>query len=124
MLAFGAVRRAVKLVVVFAMLALMPLRGIAALTLGLCAAGDPETFMHALATHDHGSHQHEQAPDSDSGVNPDCSTCAEHCSSASVVVPAAARAPSAGAGAERVALPQRFATGHVPDHLDPPPVAL
>jgi hypothetical protein len=124
MLGSGAVRRAVKLAVVIAMLALVPLRGIAALTVGLCAVGDQETLIQALATHDHGSHQHEQAPDSGSDLNVDCSVCAEHCSSASVVVLAPALAPWAGAGSERVALPERFATGHVPDHLDPPPVAL
>lgn len=106
------------------MLALVPLRGIAALTVGLCAAGDQETVIQALATHEHGSHQHEKAPDSGSGVDVDCSACAEHCSSAAVVLPAAAPAPSARAASERVALPERFAAGHVPEHLDPPPLAL
>jgi NAD-dependent dihydropyrimidine dehydrogenase PreA subunit len=106
------------------MLALVPLRGIAAVTVGLCAAGKQENLFQALATHDHGSHQHQQAPGSDPDPKVDCNACAEHCSSAAVVVPAVALAPSSAAGSDRVALPQCFAAGHVPEHLDPPPLAL
>lgn len=114
--------RVVKIVAIAMLLAVMPLRGLAAATVGFCALGHQETGQ-ASAAHDHGSgHEHGQTPQP--ATQPDCNICAEHCTSGSFVVPASAdsllvpgmTAPAVGG--------ETFAAGFVPDHLDPPPLAL
>ena len=94
-----------KFLIVAALLALLPLRGLAAATVGFCAAG-----------------HHDAAQDSD--TKPYCSVCAEHCTGASLVVPSATPALPTLTGLDRLAPADRFAAGHVPDHLDRPPLAL
>jgi len=112
------VSRNFKTVVVLLIVALMPLRALATVTIGFCAL------------HHHGSasmdfwhdHDHDGTPHGD-GSHDQCDSCVEHCASASVV--AAADLPSPPpAGAHRIAMPERFASGFVPDPLDPPPLAL
>jgi hypothetical protein len=119
------VKRALKFLLVCTMLALVPLRGIAAVTVGACAAGEHETLVQAAADHDHGDHGHGAAPDmQDEGNKADCGACAEHCAGASFVAQATSNALSNMAGAERALPGELFAAGHVPEHLDPPPLAL
>ena len=114
------VSRTVKLVAVVLLLAIMPLRGLAAVTVGFCAMGHHEAP--AQSHGQHGGHHHE-APAEPQG-KADCSICVEHCSSASFAVPAPADVLLARDGARRIALDEAFAAGFVPDHLDPPPLAL
>lgn len=124
MIAFGPVKSALKLLLISAMLALIPLRGLAALTVGICAAGNQE-WNQAQVVHDHGSHERGAAPESnDDQKNADCSNCAEHCAGASFVPQATLTALPDGSGGDRVPPGERFAAGHVPEHLDPPPLAL
>lgn len=115
-------RRAATLFVLLALLALLPLRGLAAVTIGFCAVAHAGATVQAQADHDHAVHPHGgETPDSD--LNADCNACAEHCTSASVLL--ALPATLAGTfGAERVVMAEYFAAGHVPEHLDPPPLAL
>lgn len=118
-------KRVLKLLLICTMLALIPLRGLAAMTVGACAAGEHETLVQAAADHDHGDHGHGAAPDmQDEGNKADCGACAEHCAGASFVAQATANALSNMAGAERALPGELFAAGHVPEHLDPPPLAL
>jgi hypothetical protein len=118
-------KRALKLLLMCTMLALIPLRGIAAVTVGACAAGEQETLVQAAADQDHGDHGHGVAPGmQDEGNKVDCGACAEHCAGASFVAQAV-RGPAAHIGDAERALPgKRFAAAHVPEHLDPPPLVL
>ena len=105
--------RKFKTALLLLLVALMPLRALATVTVGFCAM------------HHHGSagvdHHGEGAPH---GAGSDqCDSCVEHCASASVVVAADLPSPPA-AGAHRIVTPERFGAGFVPDPLDPPPLAL
>jgi hypothetical protein len=120
------VKRRLKFLVVLIVIALIPLRAVAAITVGLCAVANQDTAAQVQADHDHGAshHHHGQAPEPRSDGKPDCSVCAEHCTSGSFVVPSASLSLPAVAGPDRVQVGHRLATGFVPEHLDPPPLAL
>jgi hypothetical protein len=95
------------------MLVLLPLRTLAASTAGLCNFEPNESLAHNDGTHDHGSaHQHHGPADG------------EHCGSASFAAPAMPLPVAGQAPSERIAGSDGFAAGFVPDHLDPPPLAL
>jgi len=106
---------------VLALLALVPLRALASVTIGFCAATHPGAAQ-AQVDHDHAAHAHGEAPDPE--PNADCNSCVEHCTSASVLLPALPATLAGTFGTERAVLPAYFAAGHVPEHLDPPPLAL
>ena len=116
----AAVRRNATFLIVIALLALMPLRALAAVTVGFCAVTHPGG-AHAQVDHDHAAHPHGEATDSDR--NADCNACAEHCTSASALLPTLPTLATLF-GVERVLVPGHFAAAHVPEHLDPPPLAL
>jgi len=116
------VKRTATFLVVLALLALLPLRALAAVTIGFCAVAHPGATVQAQAAHDHAAHPHGEAPDS--GLNADCNACAEHCTSASVLLPALPATLAGAFSAERVVLAEYFDAGHVPEQLDPPPLAL
>ena len=102
------------------LLVIVPLRGLAAVTVGFCAMGHHEAPAQA-----HGQHggQHHEAPADPQG-KAGCGVCVEHCSSASFAVPAPLDTLLSIERSGRIALGERFAAGFVPDHLDPPPLAL
>jgi hypothetical protein len=120
------VPRTIKTIAILLLLAVMPLRALAAVTVGFCAMGQHEAPVQVATgeTHDHGGHDgghgHEPQPDS----APDCNACVEHCSSASFAVPAPLETLVSVQRSGRIVLGERFAAGFVPDHLDPPPLAL
>jgi hypothetical protein len=109
--------------VVLTLLALLPLRALAAVTIGFCALSDQNAHVHA--DHAHGlSHHSGSSPESQTDANPDCNVCAEHCTSASFAVPDVDTALSVDTGSDRIAHGERLAAGFVPEHLDPPPLGL
>src|SRR5690349_6985167 len=108
------VNRKFKTALLLLLVALMPLRALATVTIGSCSM------------HHHGSASMDHANDGtmhgDSNNDP-CDSCVEHCASASVV--AAAKPPSPPpASALRIITPERSAAGYVSEPLDPPPLAL
>jgi hypothetical protein len=118
------VTRNFKLVVVVVMLLVVPLRAMAAVTVGTCAFGkQPVSHSHA---HDAGdsSHHHEQTPKPQGHGSHDCNACAEHCASASFAVAATAVELPTMVGSDRILLGEPFAAGFIPEHLDPPPLAV
>ena len=117
----SAVRKAATFFIVIALLALVPLRALASVTIGFCAITHP-VVAQAQVDHDHAVHPHGEAPESD--LNADCNACAEHCTSASVLLPTLPATLAGTFGTERAVLSAYFAAGHVPEHLDPPPLAL
>lgn len=110
--------RTTKALVIVLLLAIVPLRGLAAVTVGFCAMGHHDS---APAVHDHDGpdyHGHEPVGGTD------CSICVEHCSSASFAVPAPLETFVSVQRSGRIVLGEHFAAGFVPDHLEPPPLAL
>lgn len=119
MLASLRVRASANTILVVLLLALVPLRALASVTIGFCGLhGHGAAAEHAA----HGHHDHDDGA-GQHGSNDDCNNCVEHCASTSAVV--AAKLPSlAPAGAPRITTHEHFAGGFVPDPLDPPPLAL
>jgi hypothetical protein len=114
------VPRTIKTIAILLLLAVMPIRALAAVTVGFCAMGQDEAPAQAHA--DHGATQHEEPAEPKGEA--DCSVCVEHCSSVSFAVPAPLETLVSVQRSGRIVLGERFAAGFVPDHLDPPPLAL
>lgn len=108
--------------VVFLMLALIPLRALADVTTTVCAMAHQappaagESIDHHGALHEHGSAQHSHGE-----AKHDHS---EHCASASFVAPTAALLLAKPSHAGGVAHKQYSAASFIPEQLDPPPLAL
>ena len=115
-------KRALKLLLVCTMLALIPLRGLAAVTVGICATGEQEDWTQGHADHDHGHGSSSNTHGDESKHH--CDACAEHCTGASFVAQATPVSLAPMTRAQLIVHGDRFAAGHVPEHLDPPPLAL
>ena len=115
-----------RTIAVLILVALMPLRAAAAVTIGLCAAGHPEAAVLSHAEHGHDGqvrahHGGDQPPAKP--ATPSCSICVEHCSGAAFA-PSIAQSVEAGPVAqERVFLAERIAPTFILDQLDRPPLA-
>ena len=111
--------RTLKLLVVFLMLAIVPIRALAAVTIGFCAM---EATSPASVDGGHGGHHGDDAPPQGEPSHDACNACVEHCANAALVaLPAALRVPTFGA--MRISSGETFAAGFIPEHLDPPPLA-
>lgn len=115
--------RLLKTAVLVLLLALIPFRGIAAATVAYCGSqndsvqaqgellqGAPDHDDRASAAHAHDG-------------KPDCSACAEHCTSMLVVLSADTMSLPGDTGTDRPAHGELLAAGFIPEHLDPPPLA-
>ena len=112
-------RSRTALLVVLALL--MPLRGMAAASMAFAPAPAQEAPAHAGGgCH----HEEEQQQPSHSGSTHSCASCAEHGCCASVIVAAPPSMTPPAACGPRIVPGERFAAGFVPEHLDPPPLAL
>ena len=109
--------------VVFLMLALMPVRALAAVTTGACAMahGVPPAAVGESFAHEGPLHEHGVAPHSHGDAEHDHG---EHCASVPFVALAEALPLAAAAPAGRIAQKQYSAASFIPDQLDPPPLAL
>jgi hypothetical protein len=110
------------LLVVLALL--MPLRGLAAATMGLAPQPVQEQPAHADGGCHHEGQPSEEQQSSHSDNGHSCASCSEHGCCASIIVAAAASVTPSAAARLRIPLGERLAAGFVPDHLDPPPLAL
>ena len=118
-------RITLKTLVILLLAALMPLRAVAAVTIGLCAAGHDETAIaaHADSGHGSGAHEHHSGDSPAKSATPSCSACVEHCSGAAFA-PSAEQALSAPAVAQdRIQFAGRIAPAFRSDPLDRPPLA-
>ena len=104
--------RTAKAAVLVLMLALLPLRVLAAATFDICL-GHHISALQADSSHGHDS-THQRGHD-----NP-----VEHCGSVSFVASAQWLALPSAPSSDRISFVERFAAAFVPDHLDPPPLAL
>jgi len=120
--------RTLRTLVILLLAALLPLRAVAAVTIGYCAAGHQDMALAAHGSHGQsaGSHAHHGADDqSAKPATPTCSLCVDHCSSAAFAPSAAGQAVDAPAVAQDpIFLAERVAPAFFPDQLDRPPLAL
>src|SRR5438128_392115 len=92
-----------KNAILILMVALVPLRAMAAVTVGFCAMSQHAPVQAYAATDHAAPHEHDRALHPHGNANHDrCDACAEHCASASVVASGELPLPSPG-GAGRVA---------------------
>ena len=118
--------RSLKALVVLLLIALMPVRAMAGVTMGFCATGHQDMAAahggHARdAVTGHEAQDVEHAP-----VKPGaqrCSICVEHCSNASLAVSAERFAASVAVEAVSHPRAERAAPAFVPDQPDRPPLA-
>ena len=121
----SGMRTPLKFLIVLALLALVPMRALAAVTIGFCAVGHQDAAVQVQADHGHdSSHHNGAAPEPQTGATPGCNVCAEHCTSAACVVPDALTALPVSISSDRIPHGERVAAGFIPEHLDPPPLAL
>jgi hypothetical protein len=115
--------KAAKIAVLLVLVALLPLRALAAATIGFCAFAHQHGAAHSQVGSDHGMpHSHGDASHSDHS-NSSCSSCVEHCSSASFAACTPLTDVLDAGKSTRPAFDAGAAVGFVPDQLDPPPVA-
>jgi hypothetical protein len=95
--------------------AVLPLRAVAAVTIGFCPADHQGAAVEVHAAHDHGAHGQP--------AKHHCGTCAEHCSSAAFA-PSAAQ-PVIGMAITESSAPRAepVAPAFISDQLDRPPLA-
>ena len=110
---------------VLLLVALMPLRAVAGVTIGFCASGhnDVAAAVHAADAHDAGAHAHHGDNPPAQPLEPSCNICAEHCSSAAFAPSGAQAAVAAPVPGVRIFLAAPLAPAFVPDQLDRPPLA-
>jgi hypothetical protein len=110
---------------VLLLVALVPLRAVAGVTIGFCASGhnDVAVAAHAADTPDAGAHAHHGNDLPAQPVEASCNICAEHCSSAAFAPSGAQAAVTAPVPGVRIFLAAPLAPAFVPDQLDRPPLA-
>lgn len=111
--------RALKLAAVLLLVAVLPLRAVAGVTIGFCASGHKDM----AAAHAPG---HEYQSDAHAPVQPiesSCTICAEHCSSAAFAIPAETAMDARVSGQDRTLVAEHGSALDVPDQLDRPPLA-
>lgn len=110
--------KTLKFLLVAAMLALMPVRALAAVTVGLCASGEDVVGHHHAAAGD------EASPEADTkGTSLVCSLCTACCTGASFASEAPRLVRLAGADFERIPFFGRDPGPPHPGKLERPPLS-
>jgi hypothetical protein len=117
------VNRLLKIAVLVLLLALIPFRGIAAATVAHCAAQNDSVQAQGELLQSAPDHDDRAAAPHTHDGKPDCSACAEHCTSMVVVLSAGELSLPGDTGTDRPAHGELIAAGFIPEHLDPPPLA-
>ena len=112
-----------RTLVVLFLAALLPLRAMAAVTVGFCAMGHTDQVVSVHGDHGHGAASHAQHGSDDAPATSTCGSCVEHCSGAAFAphVPQAVHAPVIAY--DRIILAERVAPAFIPDQLDRPPLS-
>jgi hypothetical protein len=118
------VKRKLKFLLVIGLLALVPLRALAAVTVGLCpdhAGGAPGS---ELMAHEHGAPHDDTSPQNDTNGSPSvCSLCTACCTGAAFVPTAPSAIALAGGDSEQIPFFGRHPATPQPDKLDRPPLS-
>lgn len=113
--------RLLRILAVLFLVALLPMRAVAAVTVGFCAVGQEDMAVAAHA--DYGKSAQVRLDHHGQPAKPACNICVEHCSSAAFA-PSAEQKFSAPAVARVRTVPtERAAPAFVSDQLDRPPLA-
>ena len=118
--------RGLKWIAVVVLVALLPLRAVAGVTIGICPAGHEDMAVAADATgHGHEASSHTDPGDGSSGAPAEhlCNICAEHCSSAAFAPAAPALVSVRLVGVDRARSSDHGAPAFITDQLDRPPLA-
>lgn len=118
--------RAIK-VVVLLLIAILPIRVVAAAMPSLCAEGQAQAASQAHDHLGHGSPQHHQDQNHDESkgeLDHDCGFCAKHCHGAAVVLSADRPHIPAAPVVDAIAFHAWLTAGFVPGRLDRPPLPL
>ncbi len=118
--------RALRTLVVLILAFLLPLRAVAAVTIGYCAAGHQDMVVAAHGDHgqSEGSHaRHDVGDQPAKPATPSCNICVEHCSGAAFAPSAAQAVASPAVARDRNFLAERVAPAFITDQLDRPPLA-
>ena len=111
----AAMALSIRTLVILVLVAMMPVRAMAAVTIGACAADHQVAAVDAHAAHDHGAHGQP--------VKPDCSNCVEHCSGATFAPSAAQPVTGIAITESSAPLAERAAPAFISEQLDRPPLA-
>jgi hypothetical protein len=118
-------RNLLKTLAILFLVALLPMRAMAAVTIGFCPSGHQDMAISAPAAHAHDAGEHAQHGD-DSSTQPaesTCNVCAEHCSSAAFAPSVEGAIATPPIAQDRTHLAERNAAAGIPDQLDRPPLA-
>jgi hypothetical protein len=115
-----------RTLLIVVLVALMPIRAVAAVTIGFCAAGHQEAAVPSHAEHGHDAQVHahhggDQPPAKP--ATPSCSSCVEHCSGVAFATSMAQSVEAGPVAQVRVFLAERVAPAFILDQLDRPPLA-
>ena len=111
--------RKLQFLVVVLMLAIVPIRALATVTTGFCAM---DMASSAGLEAEHGDHHGDDPAPHGNAKQDACNACVEHCASGAIMsLPRLVLPPLFGAA--RISSGEPFAGVHVPEHLDPPPLA-
>ena len=114
------VNRKLKFVVVLLMLAIMPVRALATVTTGFCAM---HLASSGILETGHGHHHGDDPQHGDDQKHEGCNACVEHCASGAIIALPELPLPPVF-GTVRISSGEPFAAGFIPEHLDPPPLAV
>jgi hypothetical protein len=112
-----------KFLFVVAMIALVPLRALAAVTVGICADSSDGTPGSGLIAHQHGAGADHSSSESDSGTLSVCSLCTACCSGASFAPDARGVVAIAAADLEPIPFFGRDPGTPHPEKLERPPLS-
>ena len=115
--------RLFETLIVLLLIALVPIRATASVAIAFHSADhrSAATYAHDGVDHEVAPHQGDEAP---GDVNHGCSYGAGHCVGASLIAPCDTARFHVGAKSGPIASGERLASGHVPEHLDRPPLAF
>ena len=116
---------ALRMLAVLLLVAMVPMRAVAGVTIGFCASGHNDVALaaHAAHAHDAGANADHRDKSPAQPVKPSCNICSEHCSSAAFAPSTDAAVDARPAGPDRTHLVEPRAPGFIPDQLDRPPLA-
>lgn len=103
------------------LVALMPLRALAGVTVGFCAAGHQDMAVTGHAVPGERAHQGHDSPPQP--VKSSCNICAEHCSGAAFAPAGDVAVDARPIGQGRARFAERHTLAFFPDQLDRPPLA-
>lgn len=117
--------RTLRTLAVLLIAVLLPLRAVAAVTIGYCATGHQDKAVAAHGDHGQaaGAHAHHGDERPAKPATPSCSICVEHCSGAAFAPSASRTVDTPAVVQDCISLAEHAVPAFVPDQPDRPPLA-